>query len=250
MAAEKKRGCGYRKIGGIYLCADGPGEPCHRLPIPLDVCPTCHHGVKQTRGWTWVDFRELAGGNCSDVGPRTGDVFPNSAFHRGHCQNCIACTPDLVGLATDKNGNTAPGIYNKAGLIWIGEKFYKTPAEFTRESVDMGVSRRITAVPKGFKVGEHFVLVAHPKAVLLKSVQREDELAGVTHDDTFGPGIFHVFRPSRIEKILADTSSPEERQEWTDRGFTVVLLPANDKDHQGTVYDKDDEEPTAAGDDQ
>lgn len=35
MASEKKRGCGYRKIGG--LMRQWSGEPCDRLPIPLEM---------------------------------------------------------------------------------------------------------------------------------------------------------------------------------------------------------------------
>lgn len=35
MAVEARRGCGYRKAGGLYLVASGMGSPCHRLPIPL-----------------------------------------------------------------------------------------------------------------------------------------------------------------------------------------------------------------------
>lgn len=35
MAIEPRRGCGYRKMGGLYLVADALGEVCHRLPFPL-----------------------------------------------------------------------------------------------------------------------------------------------------------------------------------------------------------------------
>jgi len=228
MAAEKKRGCGYRKIGGIYLCSDGVGEPCHRLPVPLDVCPTCHHGVKQTRGWTWLDWIAFSGGNCG------GGLNPAYVLGAPHCARCVVCTPELLGLAPDKNGNTSPELYRKVGLIWIGEKFYKTPNDFTREAVEQGISRRITAIPKGFKVGEHFILVAHPRAI-------ENRTPGA-ENNVFTAGIFHAFKPSRIEKILGDDASPEEVKEWEDRGCTVVKLPHDDKDHQGTVYDKDDDE--------
>src|SRR5207302_7622776 len=55
VAVEAKRGCGYRKIGGLYFVGGGRGVACDRLPIPLDICPTCGHGIKQTRGFTWVD---------------------------------------------------------------------------------------------------------------------------------------------------------------------------------------------------
>lgn len=53
----------------------------------------------------------------------------------------------------------------KAGLMWVGEKFYKTPEVFVAEGVTMGFSKRIKAVPRGFKVGETYVLLAHPKAI-------------------------------------------------------------------------------------
>jgi hypothetical protein len=55
LSHEKPRGCGRRKPGGLYLVAPGDGAPCCKLPIKLDVCPTCHAGIKPARGWTWVD---------------------------------------------------------------------------------------------------------------------------------------------------------------------------------------------------
>jgi hypothetical protein len=58
---EAKRGCGYRKPGGTYLVSDSLGRECGKLPIPLDVCPTCHAGFKPTQGWTWVNGTVLAG---------------------------------------------------------------------------------------------------------------------------------------------------------------------------------------------
>lgn len=241
MAAERKRGCGYRKVGGLYLCADGPGEPCHRLPVPLEVCPTCHAGFKQTRGWTWVKPEPLLGGNCE---PGTGTIL--------HCAGCPACKPYRMG--------------EKAGLIWIGEKFYKTPGDFTREAVAMGVSRRITAIPKGFKVGGHYVLVAHPKAIVIGPIMGppiKDNQATEYRDHR--PGIFHVFKPTRIEKIVKQSDfdvvkkiqdaggeivmiSPEEQEvvdQYNDdfeRGVTWVPVPDDDPDHRGTVYDDNGED--------
>ena len=32
MAVEKKRGCGYRKIGGMYLCGMGLSVGSDRIP--------------------------------------------------------------------------------------------------------------------------------------------------------------------------------------------------------------------------
>ena len=210
MAQEQKRKCGYRKIGGLYLCSDGAGERCHRLPFPLDVCPVCHSGIKQARGWTWLDWVAVAGpADCVKM--------------MIHCSRCPVCSPTLIGLAHDKDGNVEAGVYNRVGLLWVGDKFY-TPANFTQEAEEMGVSRRIAAVPQGFKLGEHFVMLAHPKAV-----------------NVTGAGIFHVFKPTRIEKILADTADPQEVKKWEEKGFTVVKLSAGDKDHTGTVYDREEQ---------
>ena len=78
----------------------------------------------------------------------------------------------------------------------------------------MGVSRRISTIPRSFKVGEHFVLVAHPKAIRIDLFK---DLNAASEDVKFKPGIFHVFKPSPIEKILADTASPEEIKEWKTR---------------------------------
>ena len=60
MAVEAKRGCGYRKEGGLYLVGGGLSAPCDRMPYPLDRCKTCGGGIKFTRGHTWLqpDFFE------------------------------------------------------------------------------------------------------------------------------------------------------------------------------------------------
>jgi hypothetical protein len=56
---EGKRGCGYRKPGGLYLRTDGHGRYCGALPIELTVCPTCSQGIKPARGWTWLNLAAL-----------------------------------------------------------------------------------------------------------------------------------------------------------------------------------------------
>src|SRR6185437_13882264 len=115
MAVEAKRGCGYRKVGGIYLVADVGGIASGRLPIPLTVCPTCGSGIKQTRGWTWVDLPplvEAAGLQCK-AGLDT-------------CFRCPLNDPRRIG---------------RAGLLWIGEQFYPTPEHFAFEAESLGISR-------------------------------------------------------------------------------------------------------------
>ena len=230
MAVEAKRGCGYRKVGGLYLVCDGPGRPCDRLPYPLTICPACGHGIKQTRGWTWLaveKFFELHKG-CADEWP---------------CPFCMA--PQELG---------------RAGLIWVGERFYKTPAEFQAEASTLGISRRITAIPRGFELGKTWVMLAHPKAVpgshadeetlagygdaVAEGRLTEQEAIDICTKPVMTPGIFLVFKPSRIEQIVTESQSRDD--EFMDglakRGITPVVVPDHDPDHQGTVYDKDRED--------
>jgi hypothetical protein len=188
---EGKRGCGYRKPGGIYLVTEGQGRFCGALPIELSVCPTCHQGIKPARGWTWIDLKPLrAGKPCvQSEGP-------------GYCYDY--CPLNTIG---------------KAGLIWIGEKFYKTTEAFNRESAEMGISRRISQIPRGFKLGETWVALAHRKAV-----ERTQGLLPVPDAQKFAPGIFHLFKPQAIQYVVKDTDTKEKLEALEKRGITLVKV--------------------------
>ena len=198
MAVEAKRGCGYRKIGGLYLVGD-PGEhfSCDRLPIPLLTCPTCGEGIKPTRGWTWV--------------------FPYNLFQGDHdpCKcgiGCPICSPELLG--------------RKAGLTWIGTQFY-TPTTFAKEALTLGVSRRISSVPRGLVLGKTWVLVGHRQAA-------KTPAPGTVTGEKPCPGIFYAFIPQRLEMIITESYSEDEKfmEKLEKRGITPVVVPADDKDHR------------------
>jgi hypothetical protein len=214
MAIEPRRGCGYRKAGGLYLVSGGAGMPCCRLPLPLTVCPCCGAGIKQTRGWTWVNPTLLFGES-----------------YRPECNACPAGNPSRMG--------------ERAGLIWIGERFYKTPAAFDAEAASMGISRRVSAIPRGFKVGETWVLLAHPKAIARPKAEDATSVfpGSVLPRLEYTPGVFRIFRPERIEKILTQSqATPAELAKLHEAGITPVIVPDGDRDHQGTVYDDDEPE--------
>lgn len=194
MAVELPRGCGHRKVGGLYMVGSGSGVSCCKLPIPLCTCPTCGGGIKQTRAFTWIDPRPWLTGGCMD---------PASL--------CPAAHPDLLG--------------ERCGLIWIGEKFYATPEAFNDEANSQGISRRIGAVPKGFEIGETWVLLAHPKAVY--------------GEDGMTPGVFRIFRPQAIEKIVTKSQARDDEamNALRKQGIRPVVVPDDDPDHQGSAYD-------------
>jgi len=201
MAQEQRRGCGYRKIGGLYLCGSAFGAPCCKLPIELHVCATCNGGIKQTRGWQRIDPQPWLRGECTEVE-----------------QTCPVANPGRLG--------------DRVGRLWIGARFYSTPVDFMTEATVMGISRRITAVPRGFKLGETWVFLAHPR---LK--QTTDPSTG---EIQWIGGVFQIFKPNRIEKIVTATQAQDETvmNKLVAAGITPVVVPDDDRDHQGTVYDK------------
>jgi len=165
MAVEAVRGCGYRKVGGLYLCGEGLSMVCDRLPYELKVCPVCGSGVKFSRGFAWLNWLKYAGGHeepCHDVGNK-----------------CPVCHP----LTVDQ----------PYGLLWVGESFY-TPESFIQEVLQMGVSRRIAAIPKNLKLGETWILFAHIRAC----GEKRDEAGKVEGI----PGVFYAFRPQRLELLI------------------------------------------------
>lgn len=188
---EAARGCGYRKEGGLYLVS---GEMelhgCRKLPLPLEVCSTCGLGIKPFRGFGWVNAAEMFKGSL--------DCIPG----------CVIEPPP-----------------ERAGLIWIGEKFYTADA-FTLEAMRQGVSRRIKSVPKGLEIGKTVILVAHRQAPLGK--------------DRTGPAVFGAFVPRAIEYIVKPDDSNEKLQRLADRGIRLVRV-TRDIDLQMPLFENQEE---------
>ena len=190
-SVEKARGCGYRKEGGLYLVSGALSEPCVKLPIPMVACPCCGGGIRQSRGWKWITPDPLL-----DPGPH------GSEDHERVCP---------LGTSIDWSDG------KMAGLIWIGRGFYKTPDEFRREAISMGVSRRIRKVPRKFVLGETWVALAHSKAVVNPDIP---------HDEPghLSPGVFTFFLPTAIEYIVKGDESEEELDALEARGFSLVRV--------------------------
>jgi hypothetical protein len=190
---DHRRGCGWRKKGGLYLMGGGDSFECGLLPIPFGTCPCCGYGIRPSRQPTWVDADQLIYASEKEC-DRDAD----------HCQSC----PIYKTQHDEKFG--------QALLIWIGERHYPTVGHFEREAERHGTSRRIQAVPREFKVGVTWVLLAHPRAI--STVPKMGEPV------EFTPGIFHIFRPRRIEYICAGDESKEEIDALIERGLTPVVV--------------------------
>ncbi len=234
--SEPERGCGFRKRGGLYLVSDGEGRSCGRLPIPLTTCPCCGEGIRHNQGWRYVDLDKLSGTEfCAQHGSE-------------HCGNCPFSRP-----------------MGKAGLLWVGQKTpsgkgYASTKDFTDEAAHMGISRRISTVPREFKVGETWVALAsvvaiknpepppvepQPPAVLLDPLQADAyETALESHDKALAaykpqlPGIFYLFKPNRIERVLHEHEVDDRKliDDLVRRGITPVFikgLPKSKNDDEG-----------------
>lgn len=223
MSVEKARMCGFRKVGGLYMVTGKFGESCDRLPMEVTVCPCCGEGIKQGLGWKWVMPEKLFEGKHKN---------PMVILSYCNCnETCVVCNPPAN---------------MKAGLMWVGERFYPTPADFLKEGAEMGISKRVKAIPKDFKVGETWILLAHPKAFkrdihindvdeeTAKDMKAKSEL---TRAILF-PGIFAAFKPSRIEYLIQEKKATKATlKKLEKRGITPIVVPDNDPDHFGSAHD-------------
>lgn len=196
--SETKRGCGFREPGGLYLISDGEGEPCAKLPVRLETCPTCGHGIKPARAWTWIE----------------PDALVNPEPH-GDQHHRLLC-PLSTGI-------------ERCGLLWIGGSFY-TPASFLDEAERMGISRRIPAVPRDYEVGETWVFLAHREADWDPCPECGDGMPAPECESCQGAGkvpvqaVFHVFRPTRVEYVVKGDETEDELERLVQRGIRPVRI--------------------------
>jgi hypothetical protein len=259
VAAEARRGCGYRKTGGLYLVGSGLSAPCDRMPYPLDRCRTCGAGVKFTRGHTWLQ-PDFFSRHVPESHPLGLDRTPE-------------CTDEAACPVCNNRPDFAPHM-----LLWIGRSHY-SPESYLAESLTLGVSRRIPAMPKGLVLGETWVLLAHLDAIPARlgsgdgynkplcstcgrvfgdhwtgsngiGLRDSDYCCPTDRNGNGGdttyvaakptPGIFCAFVPRAVELLLAESdATPERVAKELSRGVHVVTVPDGDKDHQGSVWDKD-----------
>ncbi len=166
----------------MYLMCEGPFAPCGRLPFELTVCPCCNHGIKPSRGTTWILPDRL---------------FMNVVEEDCDSPRCFACPLTHLG-----------SMRNPAILLWIGEKFYKTADVFRSEANRMGVSRRVSGMPIDFEIGKTWVYLAHRKTI---------PYTNDAGDMDFKPGVFMVFQPTNVDLVIDDQNTvpnyPRQLQE-------------------------------------
>lgn len=211
---DRERGCGWRHEGGMYLTGAADMLECYMLPFALNECACCGQRVKLTRGLQKVNVRRLTqDAECSS---------PTSA-----CQLC------LIKRTED------------AWLIGVGHKHYKTRDAYLREAIEMGISKRIAQIPRGFEVGKSVILIGYPKVftdyvpegAVDKPIEIDDDAPqqGLPMIDVYSettgrmvakdiPGVICLFVPQRIEYVVAGNETEEYLESLVARNVTLVRV--------------------------
>lgn len=207
MACEAKRGCGFRKVGGIYLVAGGAWASCDRLPLEVFACPVCGEGVHFPRSPRKVDPKRLFGQHYELAGCTCPDT-------------CQVCNPQE----------------EVAYLLGVGAQY--TPESFMLEAQAMGVSKRVPAVPKELVLGKTWVYLVHRKAI--ETGERDPE----TGKMKYKMAIFAAFVPKAVEMPVWESELTEERKAALEkRGITPVPVKDGDKDHAPVTRKKKTSKP-------
>jgi hypothetical protein len=210
--SEAKRGCGYRKIGGLYLVSD-PGQHlnCDGLPLELQECQCC--------GFKPPFSRNLQRINAHYIGLLEGKHHMENR-KPCHCwKDCPTCFPD------------PKGIY---GLMFVGQKSY-TPSTFIKEAFSLGVSKRIPEIPSWLKLGETWIFLAHLKTPNVCLALLKDNGLHMKEPEMI-PAIFYGFKPQRVEMpTWKGDLTDAEIVKLEHKGITPILLertPESIKNHK------------------
>jgi len=237
---EEERGCGYRRVGKLYVRGTAAFRECDRLPILLSSCPVCGGGIKFSRGWIKIKPRELFGSHgqyelhCPNCGGRMVEGIGGEAC----CTECgtivetseyVKCIDNACRLCRDP--------HETAYMLWVGEKFY-TPESFIQEALRLGISKAVATIPKDLVVGETVVYLAHKKAVKGLVVDKST-LAGYREERY--PGVFATFVPTHFERLVKKSDFENNREKYmeeTKRGVKIVVVPDDYEERVARAIEK------------
>lgn len=228
---EMERKCGFRKKGGYYFIADSEAiQRCDCLPIPLETCPCCGHGIKFSRGSTWIDPRPLLKGkNCKDPSCplNNPDTLGRNEVRvvRGHKKAKSAMNDmkrimpgieslEMTEISDDKF--QIKGWYPHVLLLWVGKNFYGDFNVYMDEALRQGISRRIKTIPRNFTIGKTTVWLAHINCIK-------------NPDGTKSPGVFFSFVPKVDYVVNPEKDTSKKLKSLYERGVRLVdVIPADD----------------------
>lgn len=198
-----ERGCGTRNTRGYYLCGgEGLQVKCHRLPLPIPICEACERPlIVPIRGIQMIEPTKIWT-VCPEI---------HNPGYLCHALTCPICEPP-----------------EKAYVVWVGESYYETPDSFLNEAQEMGISRKIHAVPEGLEVGD-WIYLGFRKYIPTGEYKRDGT-------EIKEPGIFHAYQVHTIEKLLTEKQQKDQYYVKTllDRGITPVVEVDSEADIKPT----------------
>ncbi len=215
MATEGSRGCGYRKVGGLYLMGGQGFQTCDRLKLEIPSCPCCGEHPRPNRGIQPISSYELFDKHPSRI--RDGEE-KGKAPREDLCVddlNCRVCYP-----------NQRDDVF-KDYLIWVGREYY-TDESFNHEARTQGISRRIPYIPQELVMGHSVIYLAMRGNINTR--------AGVDRDGrpVKKNGIFMAYIPQRLDLLVWQSDADDDPayiDELASRGITAVIIPDGDEDH-------------------
>lgn len=207
------------------------GVPCDRLPVPIVPCACCGFEPEQLRSHAWVPGHYLGDHvRLATISYLTRAV--RVTLRRKHAVACRDRSNEYHGELGEEFAGRDPicrADDEPRLLMWVGRRFY-SPATFSAESRELGISKRISEIPKGLVLGKTWVLLAHPDACYEPTSWSFNWLYG-DGEVVPAPGIFEAFVPRRVELILHERDATAERVEReAKRGVSVVVIPDDAKD--------------------
>jgi len=229
--SEQKRGCGYRKIGGLYLvCDPGLELHCDGLPLELKACDCCGFVPPFSRNLQRIHAQYISQAEENlHVQKYPFRAGKNGKDEGGEGCYCPESCPICGTIALDPDEDTMPVF----GLMFVGKQGY-TPSTFIKEAFQMGVSKRIPDIPSWLKFNETWILLAHNE---VPKVSLEEIKSNGLHtvEPELIQAVFYAFKPSRVEMpVWKGSLTDQQILKLEEQGITPVFLeptPQNKKRH-------------------
>jgi hypothetical protein len=227
MAVEAKRGCGYRKAGGLYLVGDLSDA------VPVDYLPACVD-YAQTRAAEWASPARLLAsvppGEAEGFRRRerallmwVGETHYSPASFLAEARR-MGVSKRIAAIPSDAQPGDPIALAHPAAMTVTAETAEPWPQTVhCGRCLDVPVA---TALTNGLR-----------NAAGKQLVQRKDGTAAPralpTHDPLHVAGVFCLFTLQAVELVLPRSvaSDPEIVRRCAARGVRIVSVPDDDPDH-------------------
>lgn len=146
------------------------------------------------------------------------------------CDALPASLEVCSSLVRDKKTTTRwKWLVKKVGLLWISRRFYRQPEDFIGEARELGFCISINRIPKGFKLGETWVALAHNTKTIFcpdcvaKKVNFNCRTCGGKRW-ILKPSVFGLFKPEAVQYVTDGTEESQFIDGLVERGITPVKV--------------------------